>query len=684
MTSKPRLKLTLLKNVPLFSHIKSRDLLELATLFHDINYFPQDIIVKEGEVVDSIFIIVSGKAEVSTINQPSNISHDNHIVAVLHEGEVLGLDDTGFYSRTGLRTATVMAITPLHALRLDLSDWKIFLDTHPNITPHLNQAIHDRMRQIFLKKIEPFANVSLQTLQNISASIIDLTIPANTILFNQGDIADCCYLIVEGQIEVIIAKKNDVNKVVIELNEGALFGELALLSNGKRNATVKTKTSCKLLQLTSSGFQLLVTTTSGTYHTLMNMMMNRFRPEQVSGVTVHSRNNAENQLIYILKNATQGTYFKLSEESLLVWKLLDGDHTVQEIALEFFEQFHQIALKEICQLILSLMEGGLVENPKLAHYIDHAEPPKWLRMLAALKNIMEYEYSIKNVDAWITRLYKKVGYLFFTKTAHIIMVVLACTGFIAFALFFHQAAETLNMTPNAWVLLLFIGPANILTVPLHELAHALTTKAYGFQVHRLGIGWFWLGPMAFADTTDMWLADRGKRIVVNLAGVYVNAIIAGILALIAWFLPYPVIAVFLWLVAFSGYLMIFYNLNPSFELDGYYVLMDALDKSNLRTKAMCWLIQDSKKTFTSLKLIKKFQAEIIYWITSISFIFIAAFVAYLVQVYIFNSILPHKIGNFTPSHYRWPFTVLVLFISFASLYGKFKVAAYRYSKRSSG
>jgi putative peptide zinc metalloprotease protein len=73
------------------------------------------------------------------------------------------------------------------------------------------------------------------------------------------------------------------------------------------------------------------------------------------------------------------------------------------------------------------------------------------------------------------------------------------------------------------------------------LAHALTTKAYGFQVHRFGVGWFWLGPMAFTDTTHMWLTSRGPRTAVNMAGIWINIVASGLLAIIAFSLHQPLI-----------------------------------------------------------------------------------------------------------------------------------------------
>ncbi len=526
--------------------------------------------------------------------------------------------------------------------------------------------------QDFIKKVKPFAEIDSASITQLMEHIEEINLPAETILFRQNDPAECCYLLYSGKVEVTQMTADNIEKAIAELESGSIIGELALLTENKRNATIKTLTPCTFFVLKHNEFQQLARQSKASA-ALTSLLMDRHRPLKLNDITIHTRKDATGQPVVILKNAAQGTYFKTSEEGLFVFQLLDGEHTIQDIAMAFFYTFHKIATDDIGHLIFNLMQSGFVETPMLAKYVEKPQLSKATRALLALRNVMQYEYSFPNVDAWVTRNYQKWGYLFFTCTAKIIMALMAMTGFFAFVLFFNPAQEILKATPYAWILIILMGPVNLFSVPLHELAHAFATKAYGREVHRFGLGWFWIGPIAFADTSDMWLATRGPRTAVNLVGIYVNIIISGILSLLAWLIPYPVIAVFLWLIAFSSYLMAFYNLNPSFELDGYYVLMDLLDKPNLRTHAIKWLVSDDlKKTFFSRKLAKQYASEILYWIISIAFIFFAAFIAYLVQTYIFNSLLPVKYSSIYSRYLRLFLPIVVLILSFVSLYSKVK------------
>jgi putative peptide zinc metalloprotease protein len=139
------------------------------------------------------------------------------------------------------------------------------------------------------------------------------------------------------------------------------------------------------------------------------------------------------------------------------------------------------------------------------------------------------------------------------------------------------------------VLLPLLVPMRWASVIVHEAGHAFATKRFGRSVGAVGVGWYWFGPIAFVDTSDMWLAPRWPRIAVSLAGPYANALLGGLAALAAWFAPSVIAAAALWQFALASYLMVVINLNPLLEYDGYYVLADLLDCPDLRPRALAWL-----------------------------------------------------------------------------------------------
>lgn len=105
---------------PLFSTLSARATYELAGLFGLKTYDKNEVIVNEDDVIDCIYFIATGKAEVKrSLGQLYETS-----VATLKAGDTIGLSDTGLYSSTFKRYATVTALTPVTTYCLLLETFK--------------------------------------------------------------------------------------------------------------------------------------------------------------------------------------------------------------------------------------------------------------------------------------------------------------------------------------------------------------------------------------------------------------------------------------------------------------------------------------------------------------------------------------------------------------------------------
>ncbi|HPN31063.1 MAG TPA: cyclic nucleotide-binding domain-containing protein [bacterium] len=93
---------------------------------------------------------------------------------------------------------------------------------------------------ITLSKVQLFDNLSLHDLEELSLEIKELSYEQNSIVFSENDESDGMYIIKSGGVN--ITKKNDAGKefVITTLGELNYFGEMSLIDNIKRTATVKT------------------------------------------------------------------------------------------------------------------------------------------------------------------------------------------------------------------------------------------------------------------------------------------------------------------------------------------------------------------------------------------------------------------------------------------------------------
>ena len=90
-----------------------------------------------------------------------------------------------------------------------------------------------------------------------SQGIAQLHFETNEIIFHEGDVGDYLYIIVNGEVEVYQEKEGKKN-VIGKLGKGEYFGEMALLNQRSRTATVKCLSSVDVLALKKRDFGILI------------------------------------------------------------------------------------------------------------------------------------------------------------------------------------------------------------------------------------------------------------------------------------------------------------------------------------------------------------------------------------------------------------------------------------------
>jgi len=630
---------------PLFSALTAEELNTFSSLFRQKSYVIGEKIVNMGDVIDAIYFIAEGKTEVQN-PEP---------IATLGRGESIGLSDTGFFSLTGLRTASVVALSDVLVLQLDLEHFRDFLRTHPHISQHVLESASVLLRVRFIKQAAPFATIPFDHLHQFAEEITEITLPADTILYKQGDIGDTCYLIESGRISISALDPSGNSKILAELQSPGLFSETALLLNTPRNATALAVEETKLLVISKPLFLKMMEKEADTARAITLLHQARSRPYRAKAVDIFHQTTSDGEKIVVLRQSTKNNYFQLTSHGWFIWGLLDGTRNLSSIIRAFYREFHILNARLVLEFLLDLQDAGFleVEIKKEAKSADIY--PFWLKFFLATKKTMEARYTFAGFDAWLGKTYEGFVWIFYTKIMRCLYILLAVTGFGVFIAYFNQAVHLLSISSIKWTLFLTASYSIWIIVILHELAHAYTTKAAGRRVNAFGVGWFWLGPMAFCDTSDMWLsADKKARIAVDLAGVCLNFILGSIAALGLLFVYQPAVIVFLWFFALFNYLMVFGNLSPLLELDGYYALMDILEKPNLRESSILLLasfFNQENPVISYRAVLKQQKAETIYWSVCLIFMALEAILPYFLIQHVFYGLL---------GQYSHPFIGVVL------------------------
>jgi putative peptide zinc metalloprotease protein len=120
--------------------------------------------------------------------------------------------------------------------------------------------------------------------------------------------------------------------------------------------------------------------------------------------------------------------------------------------------------------------------------------------------------------------------------------------------------------------LVFVG-----LLVLHEFGHAAATVRGGGRPAAIGFLVYLVWPCFYTDVTDSWRLGRGRRIAVDVGGIYIQLIgteLVALAALTTGSQPLRVALVF-------SLVSIGFTLNPFLKFDGYWLLADALGVSDL-------------------------------------------------------------------------------------------------------
>ncbi len=635
---------------------------KLAQLFIEKIIPSKTKIVKQDNLIDSIYFIAAGKAAVRRKN-PGDTKSD--VVATLSEGEAIGLSEIGFYSTTGIRAATVVALTDMVVIQAELETLNGFLKSHPQINTSMQANAEIMLRMLLIKNATPFAKLSAENMRWLAEQVTEIALPKNNIIFNKGDLGDFCYLIKSGEVEVFISNPDNTEASIATLKTPMVFGEAALLLNLPRTASARTLHDTQLIALSREAMQHITKNEIHVGASLSNLVKLRSRPLRLPNIEAHVQKASDQETIITLQNAKTNSYYRLQEEGYYIWQMLNGKNTLRDITLTFNRQYDVFDSEMITDFVMDLEESGFIENLTGTDESNRKLQPGWLRVITRIQSIMEVSVGFGAVDNWITKTYQAGIHYLFTKTVLYTGAAIGLVGFILFLTHFNTNITTFRASHNTgWIIIAAVS-GSMLTIFLHELAHAYTTKFFGRKVANFGIGWFWIGPIAFCDTTDMWLATPKQRIWVDLAGMCMDLFLGGLACVLALFTTNVILILFLWLFALYHYLAIFINMTPIIELDGYYALMDLTGKDNLRESAIVWLIRDMKKTWNKPALLWQHRLDIIYWLACFTYLGFSIFINYVV----INTLMA-GVSSSQHHYLGYAFTLFALIISLLGVWGK--------------
>ncbi len=213
------------------SEISHDQLVEVKRKAQQVVYPPGATIVRQGEQGKEFFIILEGEVEV-WLEHPSG---KQLLVDRLRPGQYFG---EAALVGDGLRTATVRAAADagVSLAVLDVASFTDLVGGSPALREKLAHLVD--LRQIH-NQVQMVSAIRMETLLDITQDLRAQTYPPGATIIQQGAIGNTFFIILEGEVDVVLQQANGSEVELNHLTGGQYFGEMALLSSGRRTATVR-------------------------------------------------------------------------------------------------------------------------------------------------------------------------------------------------------------------------------------------------------------------------------------------------------------------------------------------------------------------------------------------------------------------------------------------------------------
>jgi hypothetical protein len=307
------------------------------------------------------------------------------------------------------------------------------------------------------------------------------------------------------------------------------------------------------------------------------------KPRIRSGYALKRLEADEGRKRWVLKDLNTNTYLRLSDNDAQIFEQLDGSRSLIDL-IGFSEQrFGPAGPARLARLLADLGERGFLACvARTTPEGDQAAAPEgfWRKLFRPRVKTFD------GVGPFYDRLYRRIGWLLFTKPALIALSALSVIGIGVFAYLIAGRYGTPFVVASKIGLggLVFLG-GRFLVVAIHETAHALAMASFGRRVERAGLKLLFIFPYAFVDTSEAWFEPRRRRIAISAAGPMSDFSVGALFSLCCLLLPDGTVRDIFFNLAFAAYVGAFFNLNPFIDRDGYQILVDVLKEPGLRRRA---------------------------------------------------------------------------------------------------
>ena len=330
------------------------------------------------------------------------------------------------------------------------------------------------------------------------------------------------------------------------------------------------------------------------------------RPRLRPGVGV-SRQRVRGQTWYVLSDPVSGRHHRVNEIAYGLIACCDGRRTLDDVWAARVEVEGEDAPTqgEAIRIFVEAFRANLfVGNvaPDAGAIVKVHASERRRRRRAAV-NPFAFPVPLWDPDAWLTRWNGAISWLYALTAQAVIWSIVAAGGVLLLLNLRDVAADAAEQMASGRMLLTLWLVFPVVKA-LHELSHAFAVKAFGGEVHEIGVSLLMLTPVPYVNASaSIAFPSRRQRMIVAAAGIAVEALLATA-ALLAWLVLEPglVREIALAVVVIGGISTVIVNGNPLLRFDGYYLLSEALGLPNLAGRSQRFWADLLKRRLLCLRL----------------------------------------------------------------------------------
>jgi putative peptide zinc metalloprotease protein len=283
-------------------------------------------------------------------------------------------------------------------------------------------------------------------------------------------------------------------------------------------------------------------------------------------------------------HAPGGRQFRISRLAKDILQRMDGETSLQQIVQDLNSRSISISERQLSELVETRYRGmGVFDNYAPENEEGNSQQVRGKHTAFLLYwNLIPRKYV-----GWLS---KRLVFFYHHLAALSGLIAIFVTHYLVYAKY--NSPEFLSHGSFLSVLGLCL-----FSILAHEFGHAAAVSRYGGTPGNIGFALYILMPSFYADVSEIWRFSRRQRMVVDLGGVYFQQLVFAGFALIGVFTSAPEYFIACRLID----MMAFLTLNPIFQFDGYWLLVDYMGLPKLYQLALNYLKYSIKNVFSRKK-----------------------------------------------------------------------------------